>query len=116
MVSRFLSSDEADGDELVAMFVVPEPEFEWFSAQDRKGMDVAADRDSLADYLTERRRRGVRQHLSDFRFNGIDGDHANFWFTLAEGVGEKALIYSGKGAIHCESGKIIVWSEGAPRQ
>jgi len=116
VISRFLGSEETDGDALVAAFVAPEPEFEWFSTRDRLGMEVAADRRSLAQYLTDRRRHGVRQHLTEFDFNGIDGEHANFSFVLDEGVGETILTYWGKGAVHCESGKIIVWSEGTPPQ
>lgn len=114
LISRFLADHSNSGD-LVEVFIAPEPDFEWFSTRDRVGMELAGDRPSLAPYLAERRRQGVEQHLAEFQFNGIDGDHANVSFTLAEGAGEDAVEYSGKAAIHCSTGKFIVWSEGTPR-
>lgn len=98
----------------MATFIAGEPEFQWFSTRERTGMEVAADRSSLARYLEERRQRQVKQHLDEFQFNGVDGEHANFGFVITEGAGEANVTYPGKGAIHCSSGRIIVWSEGAP--
>lgn len=77
-------------------------------------MEVSADRSTLARYLDERRQRQISQRLDEFQFNGIDGGHANFGFVITEAAGEVNVTYPGKGAIHCSSGKIIVWSEGAP--
>lgn len=114
-LERFLRSSSMDGDSIVATFIAPEPGFQWFSTRNRLGMEVATDRSSLGRYFDERRARHVRQQLDSFRFNGVDAGHANLSFAITETSASGQLTYPGKGAIECASGKIVVWSEGAPQ-
>lgn len=113
LVEAFLASDR-EPDDTVASFVAPEPRFEWFSTRERSGMDVAADRSTLAAYIMDRRTRGVTQRLDELTFNGIDDGHANISFVIGESTSETTVTYPGKAAIDCGTEKLMLWSEGAP--
>lgn len=113
LVERFLADETSDVGQLVATFIAPEPLFQWFSTRDRLGPQSTG-RSSLAAYLEERRRRGVRQRLETFNFSGTEVGHTNFTFVIAESSGAGRVVYPGKGAIDCRSGRFIVWSEGSP--
>lgn len=114
VVERFLGADHADAEAVVDAYIAPESAFQWFSTRERIAPD-ALDRSSLSGYLSDRHRRQVQQDLEDFTFNGVDGGHGNFGFTLRESSPDAVLHYPGKGAVDCVSGKLMVWSEGAPR-
>lgn len=117
LVEEFLDRAESGEDArlLVKTFIAEEPEFQWFSTRERIGMATAEDRSSLAQYLEDRRRRGVAQEIERFSFNAFDEDRGigHFDFTIVEtSDGETELRYPGKGALACDVAKIIVWSEG----
>jgi hypothetical protein len=93
--------------------IAPSGVFKWFSTRERIDPS-ASDRSTLQAYLTDRAKRGVTQRLQEFHFNGVQAGHANFDFTLEESATGNTINYPGKGAVHCATGTIMVWSEGGP--
>lgn len=114
LVERFLGDETTDAEKVVATYIAPEPLFQWFSTRERIGKE-AANRSSLAGYFEERRRRGVRQRLETLTVSEVDAGHANFTFVITESTEAGSVVYPGKGATDCQSGKFIVWSEGSPQ-
>ncbi len=99
-------------------FVAPANRFAWFSV-DGVGEhfdDDAKDRSTLGSYLQERSDAGERLRLvaMDTEYEparNITHIAYNIERTEPE-TSEGARIVVGKGAIDCESGKIMVWSMG----
>jgi hypothetical protein len=98
--------------------VAGKPAFKWFSVSSRVGRRVqsaAFDRTSLPRYVSLRHRRGERQPLVRFSFNGRSAVHAHFDFSVIRSARDYApKRVTGKGAVDCTltPPRIAVWSLG----
>lgn len=113
-LDEFLALDwtnpSADFDRYIASTGV----FRWFSARDRLG-PPAYDRESLRAYLVDRRARGVQQRFFALSAKRHEGEaHTNLVYQIDETDRSGTTRYWGKGAFHCSTGTIMVWSEGTP--
>jgi hypothetical protein len=98
--------------------VAEEPAFQWFSVSGAPGRRIRAaafDRTTLLRYVSSRHRRGERQRLFRFRFNGRGAVHAHFDFSVVRSASDHpAERVTGKGAVDCtlRAPSIAVWSLG----
>jgi len=101
------------GDASTADSLFSQDRFGWFSETPGRLDPEARNRDTLLAYLSERVMEGARYELVSFSFNGYReaDDTGNFGFILRNEAGSRIF---GKGAVACETGKIIVWSMGSP--
>lgn len=114
VLGAFNRGDVRTFDSLVA----DEPAFQWFSVSGAPGRRIRAaafDRTSLLRYVSSRHRRGERQRLFRFRFNGRGAVHAHFDFSVVRTARDHpAERVVGKGAIDCtlRPPRVAVWSLG----
>jgi hypothetical protein len=92
--------------------------FRWYSASDGRRNRTVFDRARLLPYFAARHRRHERLTLRWFRFNSVtQRSYGNFEYRLTRRAddlaGGRPVRYAGKGAVSCETGRIIVWSMGA---
>jgi hypothetical protein len=113
IVEAFVREAQAAPDRAVQEFIAPEPLFEWFSAEDRIG-GASRDRETLADFLRARHAGRGQSELVYFRDNGRRQGTAHFEFQIRNSEGDTSAVIVGKGALHCGSGTIVVWSQGPP--
>ena len=106
--------DEASPERAVQEYIAPEPDFQWFSGEGRIGPD-AHDRDTLTEFLNNRYAGHAGYELEHFQHNGVEPERniANFEFRIQHSQGDTTSTFPGKGAVDCDSGRIVVWSEGA---
>lgn len=122
IVDRFVAAyNSRDLDAALNLFAVSD--FRWYSDspwRDELAASKAATPDPLADprnrstlgpYLTRKWREGDRFKVETFQYNGYDNGYGNFGMELMRPGGTSI----GKGALSCESMKLIVWSLGIPR-
>ena len=111
-VNGFIEALES-GDAALADGFFSDTDFGWFSETPGR-LDLEARlRDTLFDYLTVRIADGARFELASFDFTGrtAGSDMGNFGFVLRNEAGSRL---NSKGAVNCETGKIIVLSLGLP--
>jgi hypothetical protein len=102
-------------------FIAPAGRFVWFSVQGagERLNDDAYQRDSLSSYLQQRADIGEELRLVAMDTEYDRGrDLTNIAYTIqrsAPDIAGGAELVAGKGAIDCESGKIMVWSVGTAR-
>jgi hypothetical protein len=98
--------------------VAERPAFKWFSVSGTPGRRIrsaAFDRNSLPRYVSSRHRRGERQRLVRFSFNGRGAVHAHFDFSVVRSARDHpSKRVTGKGAVDCTltPPRIAVWSLG----
>jgi hypothetical protein len=98
--------------------IAQRPAFKWFSVSGSPGRRVrsaAFDRAGLPRYVLTRHRRGERQRLVRFSFNGRRGTHAHFDFSVIRSARDHPpKRVTGKGAVDCtlEPPRVAVWSLG----
>lgn len=108
-----------DGDGAAAeAAVASEPRFQWFAVNPERWETEASDRASLRAFLEARIAVSERTDLVSFDFNSYrDEDRTgNFGFRLAQRSDvDEPTEASGKGAVDCDTGLIMMWSVG-PRE
>lgn len=98
--------------------IAQRPAFKWFSvsgAPGRRVRSAAFDRAGLPRYVSSRHRRGERQRLVRFSFNGRSVVHAHFDFSVVRSARDHPpKRVTGKGAVDCTltPPRIAVWSLG----
>jgi hypothetical protein len=97
--------------------VAPEPRFEWFAVHPERWDTDTSDRSSLREYLEARATTGQRTEIIAFELTFYrEADRTgNFRFTLAQRTAEQATEASGKGAVDCDTGLIMVWTVGSQK-
>jgi hypothetical protein len=114
VLGAFNRGDVRTFDRLVA----EKPAFKWFSVSGSPGRRIrsaAFDRATLPRYVSSRHRRGERQRLFRFRFNGRSAVHAHFDFSVVRSARDhRAKRVTGKGAVDCTltPPRVAVWSLG----
>jgi hypothetical protein len=100
------------------VLIAQRPAFKWFSVSGSPGRRIrsaAFDRAGLPRYMLTRHRRGERQRLVRFSFNGRRGAHAHFDFSVIRSARDHPpKRVTGKGAVDCtlEPPRVAVWSLG----
>jgi hypothetical protein len=107
-----LSTGDASGADAM---VVGEPRFQWFSVSPERLDAEASNRDSLSTFFATQVADSYQAEVQSFGFNFYRSEDrtGNFEFRLAQrsdSVGTSAV--SGKGAIDCDSGLVMVWTVG----
>lgn len=85
-------------------------DFERFSATSSDGHDVVREQSELDDYLDATFSGTVGIHLDDMQWNGTRGDVGNFEYEITVISDTSIAGWTGKGAVHCEKGVLILWS------
>lgn len=102
------------GDATAADAVFADNSFGWFSETPGRLDPEARQRDTLTEYLEGRIQQGASYELTSFSFTG---------YRETSGLGDFGLVLTNesneridaKGAIDCDTGKIIVLSLGRPQ-
>lgn len=108
-VGDFLDAyNDGESDLTERFFTTPE-RFQWYSERPQRLNDAAFDRSTLDAYLAMRHAEGDRLDLYGFDYNGYRAEDrtGHFSFVVSRSDGTTAM---GKGAIDCDTGKIMVWS------
>ncbi len=103
LVDALNTSDLAAADDAVAS----EPRFQWFSADpERIGVNESSDRSTLRQFFADQTASGYEYEVTslDVNFYRSTDRTGNFQFELSD--------RSGKGAIDCDTGLIMVWTMG----
>ena len=113
LVERFLSaySGGSNNVSLADRFFAPEDRFQWFYDAVTRHGEEAQDRSSLDSYLAQQHTSGDSLQLMNFSFNGYRSEDNTGHFEMV--LSRSELVLEGKGAIDCDSGKIMVWVVGA---
>ena len=96
---------------LADRFFAPEDRFQWFYDAVTRHGEEAQDRSSLDSYLAQQHTSGDSLQLMNFSFNGYRSEDNTGHFEMV--LSRSELVLEGKGAIDCDSGKIMVWVVGA---
>ena len=84
----------------------------FFSEMPNRVNSDADNRDTVLAYLAQRIADGAHYELATFEYNGLSGNNiGNFGLELRN---EDDNTVSGKGAVHCQTGKIIALGLGSP--
>lgn len=102
-------------------YFAPATRFQWYSNGAAPGVrldQAAADRGTLLGYLLRRQGRHERFAVTWFKFNGYRASDRTGHFGLrlhraADDLPEGSQRLSGKGAVDCDSGKLMVVSIGS---
>ena len=93
--------------------------FNWYAVSADPGARVDAEarrRDTLMSYFAARHAAGERLVLTKLKLNGISaGGYRNFEFRLlrsADNLPGRGVLYAGKGASSCATGRLITWAMG----
>ena len=111
LVEEFLSAYTAGSSSagLTDRFFAPDDRFQWFyDALTRHGEEVT-DRSSLDSYFAQQHASGDILRLVDFSYGHRNEDSTGHFAMV---LSRHEVVLSGKGAIDCVSGKIMVWAVG----
>ncbi len=93
--------------------------FDWYAVTTAPGSRVDADarrRDTLMNYFAARHTAGERLSLTKLKLNGVTGGgYRNFEFRLLRSANDLPggeVLYAGKGASSCATGRLITWVMG----
>ncbi len=109
LVEEFLSaySTGSSSASLTDRFFAPDDRFQWFyDALTRHG-EEATDRSSLDSYFAQQHASGDNLRLVSFSYGYRDEDNTGHFRMV---LSRNELVLNGKGAIDCDSGKIMVWA------
>lgn len=109
LVQGFVSAYNSGVPDVADRFFADEPAFEWYAERPTRLHGDSMDRSTLATYLRSRHSAGHRFELTGYAFTGYRAVDDTGHFTFAR-VGPEAAMLSGKGAVDCVSGLIIVWA------
>jgi hypothetical protein len=120
LVSRFLSAfNQGDRAVLNNQLWGGKLYFNWYAVTADPGSRLDAEarrRDTLMNYFAARHSAGERLTLTDFRLNGItNGGYRNFEFHLLRTAIDQPggqMLYAGKGASSCLTGRLTTWVMG----
>jgi len=106
-VDSFVRAYNAGEPGITDRFFAGAERFEWYSENPYRLNDDAYNRSTLDSYLAMRHAEGHHLELTQFGYTGYrDQDRTgNFTFIAAN-----AATVTGKGAIDCDTGMIMVWS------
>jgi hypothetical protein len=106
IVDSFVTAYNGGQTGLTDRFFAGPERFEWYSENFLRNNDEARDRSTLDTYLARRHAEGHRLELTHFAFGAYrDVDRTgHFTFAAAD-----AATDFGKGAIDCDTGRIMVW-------
>lgn len=96
--------------------------FNWFAVTTAPGLRIDAEagrRDDLMDYFAARHAANERLTLTRLKLGGVTGGgYRNFEFRLTRGSNDQAsgpVLYEGKGASACLTGRLTTWVMGVAR-
>jgi hypothetical protein len=101
-------------------FVAPRPIFRWYSdnvSSGRIGLRRAENRSTLKSYLMSRYARRDYIALAQLALSPPQRGIGNFDFITyrtAADIPSDLPVTEGKGAVDCQTGRVIVWSMGGP--
>jgi hypothetical protein len=104
--SFVLAYNEGAPDPAVRFFAGPD-RFQWYSENPYRNNEAAFDLSTLDAYLASRHAAGHRLVIDGPYFVEYRAEDRTGHFTF---VAEGAATIAGKGAIDCDTGKIMVWS------
>lgn len=105
----FAYSTGSSSASLTDRFFAPDDRFQWFyDALTRHG-EEATDRSDLDSYFAQQQAGGDNLRLVDFSYGHRDEDNTGHFGMV---LSRNEMVLSGKGAIDCASGKIMVWATG----
>ena len=111
-IVRFLAAASHRDRAKLERLVAEDGRFEWFTISDsRKALQFGSyHRIRLVNWLLQSRQTFA---LTDFHFNGVQGEDANFDYRVRRTIGHfPRRAYEGKGAMVCASGQLGIWSMG----
>lgn len=103
----FVSAYNAGQAGLTDRFFSGPERFEWYSENPLRNNDEARDRSTLDSHLARRHTEGHRLELTGFALGAYREIDRTGHFTF---VAASAATVAGKGAIDCDTGRIMVWS------
>jgi hypothetical protein len=96
--------------------------FNWYAVTADPGLRVNPDaqrRDTLMNYFAARHAAGERLTLTNLKLNGVTGaGYRNFEFHLLRSANDQPggqVLYAGKGASSCRTGRLTTWVMGIAR-
>jgi hypothetical protein len=96
--------------------------FNWYAVTADPGLRVdpeARRRDTLMNYFAARHAAGERLTLTNVKLNGVTGGgYRNFEFHLLRSANDQPggqVLYAGKGASSCRTGRLTTWVMGIAR-
>ena len=107
IVDSFVTAYNGGETGLTDRFFAGPDRFEWYSENHYRNNDEARDRGTLDTNLTRRHVEGHRLELTHFAFGAYRDVDRTGHFTF---VAADAATDFGKGAIDCDTGRIMVWS------
>lgn len=110
LVTRLLTGLATGDTRAAAATFASGDDFERFSATSSDGHDVVREQSELDDYLDATFSGTGGIHLDDMQWNGTRGDVGNFEYEITVISDTSIAGWTGKGAVHCEKGVLIVWS------
>ena len=106
-VESFVLAYNEGAPDLADRFFAGPDRFEWYSENPYRNNEAALDLSTLDAYLASRHTAGHRLVISELSFVEYRAEDRTGNFTF---VAEDAATLAGKGAIDCDTGKIMVWS------
>jgi hypothetical protein len=107
IVDSFVTAYNGGQTGLTDRFFAEPDRFQWYSENHYRNNDEARDRSTLEAYLARRHSEGHRLELTHFAFGAYRDVDRTGHFTF---VAADAATPVGKGAIDCDTGRIMVWS------
>jgi hypothetical protein len=107
IVDSFVAAYNGGQTGLTDRFFAGPDRFEWYSEDPYRNNDEARNRSTLDTYLARRHSEGHRLELTNFAFGAYRDVDRTGHFTF---VAADAATLGGKGAIDCDTGRIMVWS------
>jgi hypothetical protein len=95
-----------------------EPGFQWYSVGNDPGQRIAGDayrRETLLRYFAERHAAHERLSPVRIQINGASAGYSHFEYRVlrnADDLPAGQVVFDGKGAASCYTGKLAVWSMG----
>ncbi len=106
-VESFVLAYNEGAPDLAGRFFAGPDRFQWYSENPYRNNEAAYDLSTLDAYLASRRAAGHRLAINGPYFVEYSAEDRIGHFTF---VAEEAATVAGKGAIDCDTGKIMVWS------
>lgn len=110
-VESFVEAYNKSEPDLTERFFAGEDRFQWYSEHPDRMSEDETGRATLDSYLAQRQDEGGRLRLVELNYNGFRAEDQTGHFDFV-GLRNDIEEVSGKGAIDCRSGGIMVWSLG----
>ena len=110
IVDSFVTAYNGGETGLTDRFFAGPDRFEWYSENHYRNNDESRDRGTLDTYLGRRHAEGHRLELTYFVFGAYrDIDRTGHFVFVAADLATQHFDF-GKGAVDCDTGRIMVWS------